>query len=359
MELGVLRIANVRNVAAAEIVLCSGVNEFVGPNGAGKTSLLEATYMLSHGRSFRSVKRESLIRLGSGSLDVFTEVRRSGRVRRLGLSRTKSDWAARMDGREVLAIAELLREVAVVCFEPGSHALISGGAEERRHFVDWALFHVEHGYVDVARNYRRALRQRNALLRAGRGDAELDIWDAELVRNAVNLDKWRSNYLDKLSQLVNQLSVNFLPELGASSLSYVRGWGVGLELGEALRERRQRDRERGHTSAGPHRADWRLSFENAPEREHLSRGQEKLSAMICLLAQATLYEQQLGEWPILCLDDLASELDTDHQQRVLQWLEEVDAQVLVTGTSALPKPQLLRRQRAMFHVEQGSVVTLL
>jgi DNA replication and repair protein RecF len=102
-----------------------------------------------------------------------------------------------------------------------------------------------------------------------------------------------------------------------------------------------------------------LAFEHAPEREHLSRGQEKLAALICLLAQAKLFREQVGEWPVLCLDDLASELDTDHQRSVLGWLDVVEAQVLITGTSSLPSLDLPHRQRTMFHVEQGVVTTLL
>jgi DNA replication and repair protein RecF len=359
MELCELRLANVRNVATASIALRSGVNEFVGPNGAGKTSVLEAAHMLSHGRSFRAVRRESLIRFGTESLEVFAEVSRAGRTRRLGLSRRKGDWAARLDGQEVPALADLLREVAVVCFEPGSHALISGGAEERRHFVDWALFHVEHSYVDVARRYRRALKQRNTLLRGSCTDAELDVWDIELTRAALVLDEWRTEYIGALAPGIAQLAELFVPELGIPSLSYQRGWPADIGLADALRERRYRDRERGHTGAGPHRADWRIAFERAPEREHLSRGQEKLSALICLLAQARLFNEQIGEWPIVCLDDLASELDADHQRRVLKWLDEVEAQVLITGTGALPALDLPHRQRTMFHVEQGMVTTLL
>lgn len=359
MWLSELRLANVRNVADAEISLHADVNEFVGANGAGKTSVLEAAYMLSHGRSFRSVKRESLIRFGEECLSVFAEVRRSSQVRRLGLSRRRGDWAARLDGQEISALAELLREVAVVCFEPGSHSLISGGAEERRRFVDWALFHVEHSYVDIASRYRRALKQRNALLRSGGADTELDIWDHELETAALRLTEWRAGYIGRLEPVVCRLSDLLVPELGQPTISYQRGWGQGTEFIESLRYRRSQDRERGHTSAGPHRADWRLTFAHAPEREHLSRGQEKLTALVCVLAQGRLFKDELGDWPIVCLDDLASELDSQHQRRVLEWLDGIDAQILITGTSPLPELELPRRQRSMFHVEQGIITRLL
>lgn len=359
MDIAELRLANVRNVAQAELELVAGVNEFVGANGAGKTSVLEAVFMLSHGRSFRAVKRESLIRFGGESLEVFARINRDGKERRLGLSRRKGGWEARVDGTPVESLAELLREIAVVCFEPGSHALISGIAEERRHFVDWALFHVEHDYVETARRFRRALKQRNALLRTGGPAASLDAWDAELVRSGVAWDAWRSAYLERLLPVLLELASLLLPELGAPELRYQRGWTAELSLEQALLQRRGRDMERGHTGSGPHRADWRLSFEKAPEREHLSRGQEKLSALVCLLAQAQLFKQETGDWPVLCLDDLASELDVEHQQRVLQWLHGCQAQVWITGTSALPALSHLPRPHLMFHVEHGLVGRLL
>jgi len=359
MELCELRLTNLRNVVSAEISLGPGVSEFVGANGAGKTSILEAVYMLSHGRSFRSVKRESLIRFGEQSLEVFAVIAGEVARRRLGLSRRRGGWAARLDGADVGSLAELLREVAVVCFEPGSHALISGAAEERRHFVDWAVFHVEPTYVEVTRRYRRALTQRNALLRQGGREEDLDVWDMELEKTATSLAGWRGDYLALLAPFVVEIGATLVPELGAPAFKYSRGWPVELALSEALAERRSRDRERAHTSVGPHRADWRILFPAAPEREHLSRGQEKLAALVCLLSQACLFRQQRGEWPVICLDDLASELDSAHQQAVSSWLDSIDAQVMITGTAALPGHSQRSRDYTVFHVEQGRVTTLL
>lgn len=353
MEILELRLANVRNVELAELTPSPGISEFVGENGAGKTSLLESVFMLSHGRSFRSVRRESLIRFGAESLEVFARLGGATGERRLGLSRRRGDWAARVDGREVASLAELLGEIAVVCFEPGSHALISGASEERRHFVDWALFHVEPGYMEASRHYRRALKQRNALLRSGRAAAELECWDVELARSGVLLDAWRDRYLRELLPELQQLCLLLLPELGAPDLRYSRGWAPELDLIDALGDRRGRDLERGHTSAGPHRADWKIGFELAPEREHLSRGQEKLCALAFLLAQAALFSRQRGEWPVLCLDDLASELDAEHQRRVLAWLVRTGAQVMITGTAALDRDRFASAAYQMFHVERG------
>lgn len=360
MRLAELRIENLRNVASAQIELGPRVNLFLGGNGAGKTSLLEAAYLLSHGRSFRSGRHETLTRIGQESMSIFGRVQHAdGSERRVGMVRSRSGWEARIDGRTAEGMIEVLREAAVVCFEPGSHDLIAGPGEGRRRFLDWGVFHVEPEFGVVSRRFRRALKQRNALLRSGTTARDLAPWDAELVACADRIDDWRRHYVGLWEIGLARVLGDLLPELGAVDVSYRSGWLADARLQDVLAERVDRDRARGHTGAGPHRADWSIAFERAPQREHLSRGQEKLCALACALSQAALFAQLRGEWPVVCLDDLASELDREHQAAVLSWLDAVEAQVLITGTE---RPTMLANPDATartFHVEQGQVATLL
>lgn len=359
MRLERLRIQALRCLREADLVLAPGINVFVGANGAGKTSVLEAVFLLSHARSFRSGAKEALLARGAPRLSVFAELRQpNGRLLRLGLGREASRWEARVEG-EGASLGELIAECAVTCFEPGSHALIAGAAEERRRFLDWGVFHVEHGFLDGWRRYQRALKQRNSLLRAGTepGSPLYAPWETELAGLADWIDGLRRNYLERLRPSLHVCVNGLLPELGEPELRYRRGWTEDRDLREQLETQRSRDFARGHTSLGAHRADWSLAFEHAPQREHLSRGQEKLAALGCMLAQARLYADQHGNWPIICLDDLASELDETHQAAVIAQLAESGAQVLVTGTN-LPEP-LRGLPHRMFHVEQGCLTPLL
>jgi DNA replication and repair protein RecF len=360
MKFESLRIAGLRNLDSVALAPAAGINVFVGPNGAGKTSILEASYLLSHGRSFRAGSRDVLLQRGASSLSVFAEVRgNDDRVRRLGLGREGSRWQARVDGDTAASLGALVQECAVVCFEPGSHELIAGASDERRRFVDWGLFHVEHGFVTQWRRYQRALKQRNSLLRGG-GPVEpswIEPWEAELATTGEAITSYRKAYLEQLLPYIRSFTGHVLPELGVFNLRYRAGWEEGESLLEVLSARRIRDFARGHTTVGPHRADFVVSFEHAPLREHLSRGQEKLTALACLLGQAALHAELKGEWPVICLDDLASELDRTHQEWVVDQLLGRDAQVLVTGTDI---PAALSNQDvAMFHVEQGAVAALL
>lgn len=334
-----------------------GINVFIGANGAGKTSLLEAVFLLSHGRSFRAGAKDTLLQRGAGALTIYAElVRDDGQRRRVGLGREGQRWQARLDGQSV-PISQLVSECAVVSFDPGSHALIAAGAEERRRFLDWGVFHVEHDFLGLWRRYQRALKQRNSLLRAGETAGSLYLpWERELDDTARAITVWREHYLDQLLVLVTKYVAQLVPELGSVALRYRQGWGDEWSLGEMLATQRSRDMGRGHTTLGPHRADWTVSYEHAPLREHLSRGQEKLTAVACLLAQAELFAQHAGEWPIVCIDDLASELDQMHQAGLVGQLRDAHAQILISGTACPPS---LHSDARLFHVEQGSVSPLL
>ncbi|HET6554052.1 MAG TPA: DNA replication/repair protein RecF [Dyella sp.] len=359
MRLESLRIQGLRCLADVTIPLLPGVTVFAGANGAGKTSLLEAAFLLSHGRSFRAGAKDALLQRGAERLSVFAQLRHDdGQSRRLGLGRQGVRWEARVDG-QLATLSELVGECAVVCFEPGSHALIAGGAEERRRYLDWGVFHVEHEFFLAWRRYQRALKQRNSLLRAGNPvpDAQFLPWEAELASAAEVIDRQRQVYLGALRPHLEQAMAALLPELGAVELRYKRGWAEEAGLADVLASQRGRDLSRGHTTVGSHRADWSLAFEHAPLREHLSRGQEKLTALGCVLSQAALYAEQRKEWPIVCLDDLASELDKAHQAALVARLKDAGAQVLVTGTEV---PDALQEATAhVFHVEQGQLRPLL
>ena len=357
MELLTLRIENLRLFAREAITFSPRWNLLEGGNGSGKTSVLEAAFLLSHGRSFRTSAREALVRHGETGYSVFGEmVDRSG-MRRVGIARSARRLEARLDG-EGVAIGELMRHAAVLCFEPGSHELVAGPADERRRFLDWGVFHVEHDFLPVWRRYQRALRQRNALLRSGGTPAELDGWDQELAAAADPLARMREAYFDSLSPWLRALLHELLPELGEAELVFDAGFPLGQSLLETLATRRERDLARGHTGAGPHRADFRLAFPMAPRREHLSRGQEKLCAFALVMAQARLFAAARGEWPLLGLDDLASEVDAVHQARIIEVVDASGAQVIAAGTSPPAGLSDVASGIARFHVEQGKVARL-
>jgi len=357
-----LELRHLRRFQELRLDPAPGLNLITGDNGAGKTSVLEALHLMAYGRSFRGRVRDGLIRAGDTGLEVFVEWqekagRGSGdeRARKAGLRHTGQDWTGRLDGSNVAQLGDLCAALAVVTFEPGSHALITGGGESRRRYLDWGLFHVEHDFLPVWRRYSRALKQRNALLKARARDAQLDAWDRELADAGEPLSRFRERYLDLLQLRFERLLDDLAPALGQSRLEYAAGWRrEEMSLADALLLSRDRDLTAGYTSVGPHRADWRVAFGSLPGREALSRGQSKLTALAALLAQAEYHDEVQGEWPVVALDDLASELDRHHQGRVLARLQASGAQIFITGTetpAGLPTEFPVHR----FHVEHGAI----
>ena len=353
-----LDLRDLRRFRATEVHPAAGLNLITGRNGAGKTSVLEALHLMAYGRSFRGRVRDGLVREGAEALEVFVEWQDAAdRTRRAGLRHAGQRWSGRLDGADVAHLGQLCAALAVVTFEPGSHGLISGAAEHRRRYLDWGLFHVEQQFMSVWRRYARALKQRNALLKAGSGPGQLDAWDHELAESGESLTRYRGSYLEQLAPRVLAKSQAFTDGLRLVGLTFQPGWRRSeMSLADALLLARDRDRAAGFTSVGPHRADWSLELDGLPGREALSRGQTKLVALSMLLGQAEDLGKQLGQWPVICLDDLPSELDRSHQQRVLTELHGwPDVQIFITATESPPVLEQLALQPHVFHVEQGRV----
>lgn len=348
---------NLRCFSEFSLAPISGVNLLLGENGAGKTSILEAIHILGYGRSFRGRIREGLIKNTTDKLQItvrwFNQLKS---LQQAGFQHSGTNWSARINAEDIIGLGQFCENFPVLTYEPGSHELIGGNAEVRRRFIDWALFHVEPNFYTQWRRFNRALKQRNALLKTQPSGHALDAWDSEFADAGEQITAFRKKYLQDLSTALQILSKTFLPECGELQLTYNAGWKdqqVGLQ--DALRLMRDRDMQTGFCNVGPHRADWQPSFDAVLHSEHFSRGQTKLLALACLLAQAQHFVAKKGFWPILCFDDLASELDQQHFSHVLQFLAKTDAQIWITGTENHEQYAAYFAAHKVFHVKQGGL----
>ncbi|MDX1609599.1 MAG: DNA replication/repair protein RecF [Halofilum sp. (in: g-proteobacteria)] len=358
MRITALDVRDVRCLAAAALEPSPAVNLIVGPNAAGKTSLLEAVHLLATGRSFAAGRPTRMVRVGGGPLRVVARVqsgRAPARMHRLGLERAASGPASlRVDGRSVERVAEMARLLPVVAVHPESHELVGGGPGGRRRLLDQGLFHVEPSFHRAWQRYRRALSQRNALLRAVGAGRELEAWDPELVAAAERMDALRRDYVCALDAIVRRRVPQLIGPGVELGLEYRRGWGEG-SFREALQRARARDREQLTTTVGPHRADLVLRWDGRDSRQRVSRGQQKLLVYLLRLGQAEQLAQAAGEGCILLLDDLAAELDAGHRERVLALATDVGAQLFITALDPATVPLDAQTPVSVFHVEQGQV----
>jgi len=356
MALSRLTLRDFRCFAALELDLSPRANLILGDNASGKTSLLEAIFFLSRGRSFRTSKADTLVRLGAeGFLVTALTQDSSGGTVALGLARRDGALQARIGGAPAQILAELTERLPVQLFDAGAHQLIEGGPRHRRQFLDWGVFHVEPGFLPTWRRYQRALKQRNTALRQKAPEALVRTFEPELATAGVALDSYRRDYLAQLEPVATAWARRLLGPLDLG-MRYLRGWGEGKTLEEALASNRTFDREQGLTRSGPHRGEMAIEIGGLSAQQQVSRGQQKVLAGALLLAQAVYLKQVTGRQCLLLLDDLAAELDRGHLDRFLDLVRESETQVFLTSVEKDRLPAWANA--SLFHVEHGKIAKL-
>jgi len=321
-----------------------------GPNGAGKTSVLEAIAYLGRGKSFRSAGIDKLIRHGCGEFVLNAEVDRHGLRHRVGVRNGREGLEVRIDGENGAGAADLASLLPLQVVDPDVHNLVAGGPEERRRYLDWMTFHVEPGYLERWRRFRRVLRQRNAVLKEGPRATDLDAWDRELIDASIAVTRARQSMFATAAPVIEEVACRLLQ--AGVGLEYRQGWPDGSDLAEVLKNGRDRDIGHGSTQAGPHRAELRLRFDERQARKLVSRGQQKLLACALVIGSVEVAQQVLGEG-LLLLDDPSAELDAGSVARLMECVEGLGSQVVATSLDG--GAALFSTPARLFHVEQGAL----
>jgi DNA replication and repair protein RecF len=359
-----LAFTGVRNLQPLDLRGLGGINLFFGPNGSGKTSVLEGIFLLGMARSFRTQHARNVIRHGQDECTVYGEWRSddgSGPMTPVGVSRTvDGSVQIRIGGRNVRAVSELAELLPMQVINAQGFELLAGPPAERRQYLDWGVFHVEHGYQASWQRFQRSIKQRNSLLRHGKiASGELATWDHEFAVAGEQVDEGRRAYFERLLTVFKELASRLSPDLEGMELRYRRGWDREQSLSDALAATAVSDREQGYTHVGPQRADIRLLHDGHAAGETLSRGQQKLVVCALKLAQGLLLSRQRGRSCVYLVDDLPAELDANHCGLVAGVLSELNAQVFITCVQqdelAGAWPDAQGQPMRMFHVEQGCV----
>lgn len=328
-----------------------------GENGAGKTSLLEAIAFTSTLSSFRGVPKESLIRDGQNDAVIRLEVATDGRSElvEIELARDRRDRVLRNHARPKRT-AELLETIRVTVFTPDDLALVKGGPQYRRDYLDDALVSAFPRQLALRQNVERILRQRGSLLRQAGGflrreDSDaLDAWDEQLAVSGSELIVARQKLLETIGPLADVAFRRLTRASDPLELAYVHSFQG--ELAQALKVGRDTDVRRAMTTVGPHRDDLAVSVGSLDARTRVSQGRQRGATLALRLAAHGAVAAAAKTTPVLLLDDAFSELDEQTAEALFEELPE--AQAILTTAGPLPTAA---RPAALVRVAGGKVIT--
>lgn len=354
-----LGLSQFRNYESLHLELSEGFNVFAGPNAQGKTNLLESVHFVSTTRLLRGQKDAEAIRFGADSTKVEIELHETGTVLGMSLERG-SRKRAELNGLSMPRASDLLGRLPSVCISVEDMSIVRGEPAERRMFLDLELSSLFPAYLRHLSVYKRALEQRNALLRLARDSYveaySFEVWEDHLAVHGASIRTMRADYLDQLSPFATE------------NHSWM-GQGEVLELApetkdehldeEALRANlaatRAHDIARGSTTLGPHRDDVRILIHGVEARLFGSQGQQRTSAIAVKLATLEYAKRHRGFPPILLLDDILSDLDEKRRSLLVELVSARARQAILTCTeSSAAGPDILSKARC-FHICAGKV----
>jgi DNA replication and repair protein RecF len=328
-----ITLKNYRSYSESSFEFSSGVTIIIGPNASGKTNLLEAVYVLSQGSAFRSGDKD-LISSDSPWARIEGYVDGEKRVVKLEQNepRTKKTIELNDTAKARLSFNET---IPIVLFEPDDSRIIGGSPERRRAYLDTVLSSVSPSYKKSLSSYKRALKQRNNLLKSSQSTGSLFAWNMVLARHADELVKERLEFIEYINQALPEIYSTLAGtscELLVSYESIVHGGNYLQTYLNRLERSFSLDKERGYTSIGPHRDDFKIELNQKNSGVFASRGEGRTITLALKIIELRIIEQRRGTKPILLLDDVFSELDGARRRMLTDSIR--DHQAVITTTDA-------------------------
>ena len=323
-----LKIQNFRNYKFQEVNFENKINIFYGDNAQGKTNILESIFISSFGKSFRTNKDKELIKMGENFLKIQTHFQkkdRDGEIK-VEISDKKNVY---LNDVKLKKLSEVLGNIILVIFTPDDINLLKSGPASRRKFLDMMIGQLRPAYVLNLNSYLKTLEQRNNFLKQKmKNDAMLDIWDEKLAEYGEKIYTYRKQSIELIKNKITSIHAEITAE--KIDIKYFSDCKSKEDFLQELKKNRVNDYYRGYTTKGVHRDDFTIYINNEPVNIYGSQGQNRTAILSLKLAELNVIYDDLGEYPILLLDDFMSELD---EKRISNFLNNIeDIQVIITCT---------------------------
>lgn len=364
-----LELKDFRNYESLNLKFHNKVNIFLGDNAQGKTNILEAIYVSSIGKSFRTREDSDMVRFGSEFAKIGVSAEKDNEELLVEIALTDKGKGIKVDGLKIKKTAELLENIYAVIFSPEDLKIVKEDPEKRRKFIDTEISRISRAYFSRLSDYKKIVKQRNAFLKdsrfmmgsAGKSGLDvLDIWDEQLAGYGAEVIVKRNEFIKKLNVISKELHRGITGGREEIEIVYEPSIEVKGSVSEqheffkkSLAASRQNDLRSGSTSRGPHRDDIAILVNGIDMRKFGSQGQQRTSALSLKLAELRLIYEETGENAVLLLDDVMSELDASRQNFLVNSLGDV--QLFITTTDLGEEVKNALPEGKTFYVTNGEV----
>ncbi len=352
-----LEMQNFRNYESQKIDFSENVNVFYGDNAQGKTNIIEAIFMCSIGKSFRTSKEKETIKHNEEFTNIVLNYQnkdRDGNIK-VQISNKKTIF---VNGVKVKKLSELLGKVNIVLFTPDDINILKNGPDQRRKFLNMMIGQIRPNYVNILNTYTKVMEQRNNYLKQIRDLDDktkinyelLDIWDEKLASLSYKICLYRTEFINKISEKIKDIHKNITENKEEIKIEYITESSDEKKLLELIKQRRKLDIIKGYTTKGAHRDDFNIYIDNDLVNVYGSQGQHRTAVLSLKMSELEIIKEETGESPILLLDDFMSELDSKRRKNLLSNIG--DTQVIITCTDEMENNFLGN----IYKVKEGKVI---
>ena len=349
-----IKLQNFRNYEQLELDLNKNINIIYGENAQGKTNIIESIFLCAFGKSFRTSKEKEMIKFNEEKslVEAFYQKKdRDGKIKiELGNKKQIS-----LNGIKIKKLSELLGNINIVIFTPEDINILRDGPVKRRRFLDMMIGQLRPNYVYNLNMYTKTIEQRNNYLRQikeeNKPEEMLEIWDEKLAEYGEKVYIYRKEFIEKIYNKINEIHGNITDNKETLKIEFISNCDNKENYLKLLKERRKLDIIKGFTTKGIHRDDFVIYINGKEVNIYGSQGQNRTVVLSLKIAELNVIYEEIGEYPILLLDDFMSELDEVRRKNFLNNIK--NTQVILTCTEKIDLPEI---EYNLYNIRKGEIV---
>ena len=366
MRIKHLKLINFRNYTNLEIKFDDNVNIFIGDNGKGKTNILESIYVLSLTKTNKYGVEENLIKFGEEIAKIEGLINRDNVVKKQEIHLTKNKKRTLINNKEMRRIKDYISNFCVISFTPSDLEIIKGSPNIRRNMINIDISQLQNNYISYLNEFNHIIKIRNEYLKKmnlnGNTDIRyLDIINDKMIENGMKIYRYRYEFFQEINQLLPKIFKK-LTNLDNLKIKYETSFDLGnfdeFEVRKKYEEKIKKNFKvelmQGITLIGPHRDDFSFILDNLDMKEYGSQGQQRIAIIALKISEVYIFKERMGEYPVLLLDDIFSEIDTKKRNKIIKYLLK-DIQSIITTTDINDIEEKLLDNAKIFMVNNGKV----